>query len=247
MATEAPAAAPYRIDDLAREAGTTVRNVRSYLDRGLLPRPALQGRVAYYDDQHLSRLRLILQMLGRGFSLGQIDELLRAVEQGLDVAAALGLENVVLEKWSSEAPQEMSKAALETVLDVSLPAQTLGRMTEMGLIEPAAGVFRVTSPTLLRIAKELVGVGIAFDDVLALAARLQEAAHRAARAMLDIVVPQLFPASDLAATFDHAAARADLIRRLRPLAQTSMEVFMAQAMDQEITALISGRLAGDRP
>jgi DNA-binding transcriptional MerR regulator len=30
----------YRIDELAREAGTTVRNVRAYQERGLLAPPA---------------------------------------------------------------------------------------------------------------------------------------------------------------------------------------------------------------
>lgn len=246
MITEAPAGGGYRIDDLAREAGTTVRNVRSYLDRGLLPRPQLQGRVAYYDDGHLNRLRLIMRMLSRGFSLQQIDELLRAVEQGLDVAAALGLENAVLERWNREVPQEMSRAALETVLDVTLSDETLARMAQMGFVESSgdgsAGVLRVLSPTLLRIAKELRGVGIGFDDVLTLAARVQDAARKAAQAMLDIVVPQLFPAGDLAATLDQAEARANLVQRLRPLAQTSMEVFMAQAMDDQINVLIGERL-----
>ena len=31
--------AEYRIDDLARAAGTTARNVRAYQERGLLPPP----------------------------------------------------------------------------------------------------------------------------------------------------------------------------------------------------------------
>src|SRR5436305_1643105 len=47
-------AAEYRIDELAREAGTTVRNVRAYQDRGLLPPPRRSGRVGLYTDAHLS-------------------------------------------------------------------------------------------------------------------------------------------------------------------------------------------------
>ena len=50
--------AEYRIDDLAREAGTTVRNVRVYQDRGLLPPPRREGRAGIYTDVHLGRLRL---------------------------------------------------------------------------------------------------------------------------------------------------------------------------------------------
>lgn len=40
----------YRIDELARLAGSTVRNIRAYQDRGLLPPPRLAGRVGLYDD-----------------------------------------------------------------------------------------------------------------------------------------------------------------------------------------------------
>ncbi|MGH3967103.1 MAG: MerR family transcriptional regulator, partial [Mycobacterium sp.] len=51
------AAGEYRIEDLARLAGTTTRNIRVYRDRGLLHRPLRVGRVALYNDTHLTRLR----------------------------------------------------------------------------------------------------------------------------------------------------------------------------------------------
>ena len=47
--------AEYRIDDLARAAGTSVRNVRYYQDGGMLPPPRRQGRVALYSEAHLAR------------------------------------------------------------------------------------------------------------------------------------------------------------------------------------------------
>ncbi|MDQ2797612.1 MAG: MerR family transcriptional regulator, partial [Actinomycetota bacterium] len=59
-------AATYRIDDLARAAGTTVRNVRAYQERGLLHAPARVGRTAIFDDTHLTRLKMITSMLDRG-------------------------------------------------------------------------------------------------------------------------------------------------------------------------------------
>ncbi|MDT7598572.1 MAG: hypothetical protein QOK26_649, partial [Pseudonocardiales bacterium] len=42
--------AEYRIDELARFAGTTSRNVRAYQERGLLPPPRKEGRVGIYTE-----------------------------------------------------------------------------------------------------------------------------------------------------------------------------------------------------
>jgi DNA-binding transcriptional MerR regulator len=42
--------AEYRVAEVARLAGMTVRNVRVYQDRGLLPPPRRQGRIGLYSD-----------------------------------------------------------------------------------------------------------------------------------------------------------------------------------------------------
>jgi DNA-binding transcriptional MerR regulator len=60
--------AEYRIDDLARAAGTTARRVRANQERGLLPPPEKRGRVGYYNDSQLVRLKLIDSLLSRGFT-----------------------------------------------------------------------------------------------------------------------------------------------------------------------------------
>src|SRR5689334_12317394 len=59
----------YTVDELARAAETTVRNVRAYQDRGLLAPPERRGRSGIYTDSHLSRLRIIGQLLERGYTL----------------------------------------------------------------------------------------------------------------------------------------------------------------------------------
>ncbi|MBP7879737.1 MAG: MerR family transcriptional regulator, partial [Candidatus Microthrix sp.] len=55
----------YRAEELAVKAGTTVRNIRSYRDHGLLPAPERRGRLALYDDSHLDRLLLISKLIQR--------------------------------------------------------------------------------------------------------------------------------------------------------------------------------------
>src|SRR5215213_11364406 len=71
------------IDDLAREIGMSVRNVRSHQGRGLLPPPEVRGRIGYYGPEHVSRLRLIQELQAEGMKLEGIKRLLKvSADQG---------------------------------------------------------------------------------------------------------------------------------------------------------------------
>jgi DNA-binding transcriptional MerR regulator len=100
----------YRIDDLARLAGTTTRNIRVYRDRGLLHPPLRVGRIALFNDTHLTRLRLISSMLDRGYNISHVREMLTAWEQGKDLGDVLGLETAIAGTWAAEKPTTMAIA-----------------------------------------------------------------------------------------------------------------------------------------
>ncbi len=88
--TATPAIREYTIDELARQAGTTVRNVRAYQDRGIIPPPERRGRAGVYNADHLSRLRIIGQPLARGYTSSSIGELIEALDQGQNLAQFIG-------------------------------------------------------------------------------------------------------------------------------------------------------------
>src|ERR1700742_2644050 len=100
----------YRIDDLARLAGTTTRNIRVYRDRGLLHPPLRVGRLALFNDTHLTRLRLITSLLDRGYNLAHVREMIAAWQQGKDLGDVLGLETAIAGTWAAEKPQTMAIA-----------------------------------------------------------------------------------------------------------------------------------------
>src|SRR6476469_9678923 len=104
------ASGEYRIEELARLAGTTTRNIRVYRDRGLLHPPLRVGRIALYNDTHLTRLRLITSMLDRGYNIAHVKEMLSAWEQGTDLGDMLGLESAIAGTWAAEKPQTMPVA-----------------------------------------------------------------------------------------------------------------------------------------
>lgn len=79
------------IDELARRARTTTRNVRALQTIGLVPPPVMSGRKGVYERGHLDRLRAVLRLQSDGFSLAAIGALLRAREEGLTLEDVLGL------------------------------------------------------------------------------------------------------------------------------------------------------------
>lgn len=80
------------IDELARSAGTTARQVRALQTHGLLTPPALVGRTGFYDREQLDRLRAVQRLQRQGFSLAGITVLFRALHDGLTVEDIVGLD-----------------------------------------------------------------------------------------------------------------------------------------------------------
>lgn len=175
----------YLIDDLARAAGTTVRNVRAYQDRGLLPPAARRGRALLYDDRHLDRLRLVASLLERGYSLAAIQDLTRAWDQGQSLGAVLGAVNEV----ANASPDEVDVAPALQELGVPqavVQAELAALRTDMARVADRL-VQMAFEHVLSRHAGELAKgeVTPAFADVATHLPRLAQAAVRSelARAM----------------------------------------------------------------
>jgi DNA-binding transcriptional MerR regulator len=231
-------ASEYRIDELAREAGTTVRNVRAYQDRGLLPPPRRSGRVGLYTDAHLARLRLIGQLLERGYTLGNIDELITAWERGQDVGELLGLEAELVQPWSDEVAMTISLDDLDELFGQD--DEALREAVKLGLLEPEDpedGVerFRVPSPRLLHAGAELVAAGIPLDAVLNHARQLARDTDRIAARFVELVSANVFePYGDRPFPAKDVPRLAELLRRLRPLAETTVDAYLARAMERRL-------------
>jgi len=239
----------YRIDELARAAGTTVRNVRAYQDRGLLPPPRRQGRVGLYSDVHLARLRLLGQLLERGYTMANIRELLAAWESGQNVGDLLGLEAALAAPWSDERPTAVSAGELAAMFGDDPPDPAgVARALELGILEPAGDGFVVRKPRMLRAGAELVGAGVPLGAALELGERLQRDIERIAVAFVELVGTYVFePVGDPIPPGD-VRRLTDIVRRLRPLAGDVVEAELADAMErlvgEELRARLDRMLAG---
>ncbi|MGO4617632.1 MerR family transcriptional regulator [Nocardia sp. 2YAB30] len=176
----------YTIDELAREAGTTVRSLRVYHERGVLPPPQVKGRTGFYGADHLNRVRTISRLLDRGIKINGIKELLKAWDRGDDLGDILGVvepdmaETVVVAAGDLIAATELA----ERYRDVP---NGLARVVAAGLYEPVdAATYRIADRRLVHSLDRIVDAGIPADEVLGELEKLRADADRIARRFVDL-------------------------------------------------------------
>lgn len=92
VSTSSAAPGPrYRIDELARLTGTTVRNIRVFQAKGIVRPPRLEGRTGYYGEWDRLAVGATLRLQDRGFSLAGVSKLIEAWREGDTLADVLGL------------------------------------------------------------------------------------------------------------------------------------------------------------
>lgn len=237
--------ANYNIDELAHKAGTTVRNVRSYQDKGLLPPPRREGRAGVYTEIHLARLRLIGQLLGRGYTTNNISELLGAWEKGQDIAQLIGLENALTSPFSNEVPTYITFAQLYELFGKSATAEALELSVKMGVLIPEGDRLRVPSPRMLYAGVELTKIGLPLHLLLIQVNELRGDVQRIANRFVQLIIDQVFNryGEDTLPPREEVPRLAELVRRLRPMAQTVVDIELARALENIVSSALSDRIA----
>ena len=150
-----------RIEELAEEVGTTVRNIRVYQERGLLPPPEKRGRSAYYGPEHKHRLLLILRLLDRGYTFATIEELLIAQRHGLTLAQLLEVENVRAERRTGTRRRRLPRGGVEAVTGFELTEDLLDQGLAIGLVSEADSAEHILADDYMyKLFRELIVLGV---------------------------------------------------------------------------------------
>lgn len=262
-----------RIDELAETTGISVRNIRVYQERGLLPPPRRTGRVAWYSQRHVSRLRLIAGMLERGYTFALIEELLVAAGRGLRVQDLLGPVTGDGPAPATPVTGTVDELAETLGLGPVDPALTR-RVVALGALRPAVAPgtdddaddlgspatggparYTVTRPDMLAAAGALVDAGIPLSAQLDLAEQVRGAVDQVADGFVALVADHYFgraedPPEQVPPVPGPAEVGrlADLIAGLRPQANRVLELLLEAAMDHRIDqalALAAQRFGAD--
>ncbi|WNF28180.1 MerR family transcriptional regulator [Streptomyces sp. C11-1] len=227
--------AEYRIEDLAHASGATVRTIRAYQDRGLLPTPERRGRANVYRETHLARLRQIADLLDRGYTLASIKELLEAWDAGRGLGGVLGLVAEVHGPWTDEEADRITREELDAKFGGSQDDGAIAEAVELGVLERVSGrddEFLVPSPQELAVAVELYAAGVPLRAISGHLRELRGQVEHIASRFLEFTTEHVFARylGHRPPTDSDATEAASLVRRLRPLAQQTVDAELARAM-----------------
>jgi DNA-binding transcriptional MerR regulator len=237
------------VDQLAARVGVTVRNVRAYSARGLLPAPHMVGRTGYYGREHVARLLLVREMLAEGYSLAMIERTLASAPPTAS-SATLALHRALLAPWLPPAPETLTGAELAARAGVSERPELVDRLVDLGLVERLGdGRLRVLDPALLTAGLQVVELGVPPDDLITAQATVNEHVREIAQTYVTMYLQTGMRA------FVEAGAPPDQLERVRATvarlqpaaAQALLAAFrteMAAAVEGAVETVLS-QLAGE--
>ena len=235
----------YRIEELATVTGTTVRTLQSYRNKGLLPPPRRQGRIALYSDDHVARLDLIADLIARGYSLNAAAEVLAGLGRGERIRDLLGLDDTI------EPPATAPVVTVRQLAD-SPPqdVQEMARLIDLGVLTPTDEPFdgpiedqphHVELPAMLAAGTALTNAGIPLEAVLEEGFRLREDARVIARRFVELAVRHVIDEGAITPG-SPAASVTELVQELVPHAPTVVaelvEVALRDSIHDEIARQI---------
>ncbi|MEU7026168.1 MerR family transcriptional regulator [Streptomyces sp. NPDC015232] len=226
----------YTVDELAARAGVTVRTVRFYGTRGLLPPPVIGARrVGRYGPAHLSRLALIEELQRQGMTLAAIERYLEQLPPDLS-AQDLAIHRALVASWAPESAEEITRAELERRAGRALADRDVDRLAAMGVLDRTADpdTFRLDG-ALLRLGVELLGVPIEHETILASRTVLLEHARSAAQELARLFREQVWnPYRESGEDPDHLTAMKSLSAHMQPMVVQALVTAFQRSLSEEL-------------
>lgn len=234
----------FTVEELSQASNISVRNIRAYQDKGILPYPVMKGRRGIYSQAHLSRLKTISNLLDRGYTASSIREVLSGLEEGIGISELIGVESAISSPWSRETPQLVSMETLLEMFGEGLTPDAIKTAIDLNFFVPEGNEMRVTSMQTLQVGAKLCATGIPLEHLLEILRMMRGNVERVANEIVRLVAdhvlepygPENLPPKE---EFPNIAA---LIWQLRPLAETAVNAELARAMEKAANHILADKL-----
>jgi DNA-binding transcriptional MerR regulator len=220
------------LEELTSRVGMSVRNIRFYTTKGLVPPPIRRGRSGYYTPSHVARLELVRELQSHGFTLAAIERHLADLPPDAD-PEDIALRRTMLAPWQADLPVSMSREELYRRAGRRLDGEELQTLAALGVVRVRRDHVDV-SISQLSNGMRLLDLG--FPAAVARAASDVFRAHgrQMADELEEVVRTQLAPQYDV-----DDARLLEVLERLKPLSVgglvTAYEASTDRARRENIT------------
>ncbi|MGZ4436730.1 MAG: MerR family transcriptional regulator [Nocardioides sp.] len=145
------------LDELTQRVGTSVRNIRFYTTKGLVPPPIRRGRSGYYSADHVARLELVRELSAHGFTLAAIEKYVARIPADAS-PETIALHRTLLAPWMAELPETVSRRELVRRAGRPLSDDDLDTLHALGIVYP-------TKQGKYQVALSHLSVGVALLDL----------------------------------------------------------------------------------
>ncbi len=208
------------MEELALQADVSVDTIRYYQKQHLLTPPGRDGRLAWYNEDHLERIARIKELQRRGFTLAVIRRFLSGELDPADERLAAA----VAEAGDQDATGAEGEAGLFDLeglaTRVGVPSALLESLVREGLLVPrlhrGEARFGPDDVTVLSAGMRLLEAGLPLPEVFALARRFHSLSREVATQaveLFDVYVRKPLRAEDL----DEAAKAERMVETFRTL------------------------------
>lgn len=185
---------PFVIEELSRRTGITVRSLRSYQSRKLLPPPQVRGRTGYYDERHVARIQLIQDLQSEGFKLHSIARMLD--EGGRSDADLLRFTRSVRTMFGDTEGAIVGLDELSRRFGVTGEdgLSLLARAERLGLLRRVDDAnYEELAPRLLRAGEHAVStLGLTAEEALEVVGQLRKHADGVAKLYLELFLSRVW-------------------------------------------------------
>lgn len=222
------------LDELCERVGMSVRNVRFYTSRNLVPPPIRRGRSGYYSPDHVARLELVQELQSHGFTLSAIEKYVAGLPDDA-TPEDIALARTLLAPWDVERPIEMTRAELSTRAGRDLSDDDLRTLAALGVVFPLKRSPRGVERYQVAVSQLTVGLGmldLGFPTEAALAAADMYARHgrEIASELYELFRTMVWPVyRDQGATPETVR---QVVEKIKPLSIASLVSAYEAAMDE---------------
>jgi DNA-binding transcriptional MerR regulator len=226
------------LDELTSRVGMSVRNIRFYTTKGLVPPPIRRGRSGYYSSDHVSRLELVQELQAHGFTLSAIEKYLAGIPADA-TPEDIALHRTMLAPWQADVPVEMSRAELEKRTGRSLSDDDLATLSALGIaFRTKRGRYEV-AVSQLSVGLGLLDLGFPLEAAIAAGEVYADHGRQIAKELNELFRTMVWPVYKESGAPPQKLR--EVVERIKPLSIASLVAAYEAAMDETRREEIAAR------